>query len=268
MEPSDVANYPTRHGLMFALKGDLYVTRSLELYGEFSPAETRFFEQLVQPGMTVVEVGANIGAHTVPLARRCAPGPLYAFEPQQRVFQLLCANLVQNDVANAIALPEAVGAEAGFVRMPLLDYSLTGNFGGVSVLPPGAGTGVKTRLTTIDALGLAECHLIKIDVEGYEIEVLRGGRRTIARHRPMLYVENDRPAKQQEVISLIHKLGYRQYWHTPPLYDPANFNGRKDNIFEGLVSVNVFCVPAESADEVAGIAPIDPTNWKSPISKA
>src|SRR6185312_4051355 len=89
--------YQTCHGPMLALRGDQYVTRSLELYGEFSGLEARLFEQIVKPGVSVVEAGANIGAHTVHLARLCAPAPLYAFEPQQRVFQILCANLALND---------------------------------------------------------------------------------------------------------------------------------------------------------------------------
>ena len=58
---------------MIGLVGDRYITRSLEVYGEFSGAEWALFAQVVKPGMTVVEVGANIGAHSVPLARACFP---------------------------------------------------------------------------------------------------------------------------------------------------------------------------------------------------
>ena len=110
---SDLIRLETRHGPMLAFRHDAYITRSIELYGEFSGREWKLFEQLVEPGQTVVESGANIGAHTVPLARRCAPGPLYAFEPQQRVFQALCANLALNDITNVVASPDACGAEAG-----------------------------------------------------------------------------------------------------------------------------------------------------------
>src|ERR1700744_363587 len=99
----------TCHGPMLGLAGDLYITRSLEVYGEFSYGEWLLFSQIVKPGRAVVEIGANIGAHSVPLARACAPGPLYLFEPQQRGFQILCANLVLNGITNAIAYPEACG---------------------------------------------------------------------------------------------------------------------------------------------------------------
>ena len=94
-ESADTILVETRYGRMWALRGDAYITRCLEAYGEYCEAEADLFRSLIAPGMTVVEVGANIGAHTIMLARACAPGPLIAFEPQHRAFQLLCANLVE-----------------------------------------------------------------------------------------------------------------------------------------------------------------------------
>ena len=261
---SDLIRLETRHGPMLAFRRDAYVTRSLELYGEFSGREWKLFEQIVEPGQTVVEIGANIGAHTVPLARRCAPGPLYAFEPQQRVFQALCANLALNDIGNVIASPDACGAEPGQARIPPLDYGAPFNFGGVSLSPPEA-PGVPTRVIALDDLELPACHLLKIDVEGFEPQVLRGASRTIRRHRPRLYVENDRRENQQLVIDLIHALDYRMYWHAPPMFDPANFAGNPENVFGDIVSANLFAVPAELEDTVNAATPIDPANWRSPI---
>jgi FkbM family methyltransferase len=266
MSEPDTKTIPTRHGPMLALRGDQYVTRSLELYGEFSGLEQRLFEQLVEPGMTVVEVGANIGAHSVPLARSCAPGPLFVFEPQQRVFQILCANLALNGVTNVVAYPDASGAEPGWAMIPPINYAATGNFGGVSVQRPTAPSrGLPVRVTPVDSLKLRSCHLLKIDVEGFEVEVLQGARETIARCRPLLYVENDRAEHQQEVISLIDEMGYRQYWHTPPLFDPANPNGEQENAFPRLVSLNLLCVPKEVDRQILDVPPIDPKNWTCPV---
>ena len=59
----DVVMLSTRHGPMCALAGDAYVTRSLQLYGEYGHDEVDLFRQVVKPGMTAVEAGANIGAH-------------------------------------------------------------------------------------------------------------------------------------------------------------------------------------------------------------
>lgn len=266
MIADDTRIYETRHGQMLGLAGDRYVSRSLELYGEFSKGEWDLFAQFVKPGWTVVEVGSNIGTHTVPLAQACAPAPLYAFEPQQRVFQLMCANLALNGVLNAMALPDACGDHEGHVIVPSVNYAATGNFGGISVHGEDEDvSGVKTRLRTIDSLELPECHFIKIDVEGFEPSVLRGAARTIERRRPILYVENDRPANQQEVISLIHGMGYVLYWHCPALYDPGNFKNNPDNVFSGIASVNLFCLPREGDSRVANAPEIDPNDWRSPV---
>lgn len=266
MSTPDTKTLQTRFGPMMALAGDQYITGSLEAYGEFSIGEWELFDQLVRPGMTVVEVGANIGAHSVPLARKCFPGPLYLFEPQQRVFQLLCANLALNDIRNAVAYPEASSDAHGFVVVPPLDYSARSNFGGVSVRADAEGLqGLRVRATPLDSLNLAACHVLKVDVEGFEPQVLRGAAETIRRCRPVLYVENDRQANQQAVISLIADLGYTAYWHLPPLFSAKNFNGNPDDIFGNIVSVNLLALPTEKGVTIPGGMPIDPDNWTSPV---
>ncbi len=270
MTSSAVRTVSTRHGPMLVLGGDVYVSRSLLVYGEYCPMEARALEGMIQPGMTVIEVGANMGSHTVALARRCAPGLLYAFEPQPRVFQILCANLAMNDVANVRAYPDASGAAAGWAMLPQIDYGSVSNFGAVSLraetsVPPAE---YAVRVTPIDDLPLEACNLIKVDVEGWEAEVLAGAARTIARFRPLLYVENDRPDKQQALIDQIDALGYVQYWHAPPLYSPDNYNGVKHDIFGSVASCNMFCVPKEAGSDVQGLVRIDPANWTSPVGPA
>src|SRR5436190_22246330 len=86
-----------RHGRMLYLRNDQYIGRSLELYGEYGEMEARLFDQLLAPGQAVIEVGANIGAHTVHLAKLVGPtATVLAFEPQRAIFYLLCANLAPN----------------------------------------------------------------------------------------------------------------------------------------------------------------------------
>ncbi|MDB5476484.1 MAG: SAM-dependent methyltransferase [Phenylobacterium sp.] len=248
--------YPTRHGPMLAFTSDQLLTRTLEKQGEYAPHELSILLQMTRPGMTVVEIGANIGAHTVPLARKCAPGPLLAFEPQPRVFQVLCANLVRNDIGNVLAYPEACGDSEGWATMLMLDYDAAQNFGAASLQPLG-NPGVKVRVIPLDSLELPTLGLLKIDVEGFEPMVLRGARRTIARCRPVIYVENDRPEQQGEVISILTEMGYTLYWHTPQIAD--------EGVFERIVvSVNMLATPIERSIPISGAAAVDPNNWISP----
>ena len=73
----------TRFGPMIYNENDQYIGQSLASYGEFSFGETDLFDQLVSEGMFVIEIGANIGAHTIMLAQKVASaGRVIAFEPQ------------------------------------------------------------------------------------------------------------------------------------------------------------------------------------------
>ncbi|MFI4974392.1 MAG: FkbM family methyltransferase [Caulobacterales bacterium] len=268
-ETTDSVMVQTRYGRMLALRGDRYITRCLQAYGEYCEAEADLFRQIVGPGMTVVEAGANIGVHTLMLARACAPGRLIAFEPQQRVFQLLCANLALAEIGTVTALPEALGAQAGVAEMPPVDYAADGNFGSISPLAAGAGAwaeGRTVRVTPLDDLALTACDVLKVDVEGWEAQALRGARETIARCRPILYVENDRASHQAELIALIDELGYVQYWHVAPLFSPANFNGATQDFTGAVASLNMLCVPRERDWTVTGFERIDPLDWRSPLT--
>jgi FkbM family methyltransferase len=264
MSEAAVQTYQTRSGPMLALRTDFYITRSLEVYGEYCPAEWRMLKQLIRPGMTVVEVGANMGTHSVDMARACAPGAFFAFEPQPRIFQILCANLALNDIGNAFAYPEGCGEAEGEAVVPPTDYSQVGNFGGLALQPSGT-PGIKVRVRPLDDLELPDCGLLKVDVEGFEPQVLRGARRTVERCRPVIYIENDRAAQQQEVISLVAGMGYRLFWHAPRLFDPENFNGVQENVFGQVASVNMLCIPNERGTQVQGLQQVDPTNWTSPV---
>lgn len=234
-----------KHGFMSYLPNDRYIGQSLELYGEFSDQETGFLEKIVPPGGLMVEVGANFGAHTVPLSKHLgADGLLFALEPQSVIHDILVRNIRDNACDNVTALCVAAGEREGHARLPKVDYEdVVGNFGGMSL--EGPADGEEVSVVTIDWLHLDRCDLIKIDVEGLEASVIRGARKTICEFRPLLYVENDREDKSAELIALIQDFGYRLFWHLPPLYDAKNFRGSQLNVFPNTVSVNMLCVPAE-----------------------
>jgi FkbM family methyltransferase len=221
---------------------DRFIGRALDKYGEISRGEVMFLRQLIGPGMTVVDVGANIGVLTVPFARLVSPsGKVIAFEPQRIIYQMLCGNLALNALDNVVAYNMAVGRVAGTIAVPPVDYTQAGNFGGVSV--SAAAVGETVPLTTIDSLAVPRCDFMKIDVEGMELDVLEGARNTLQRFRPRLYVENDRAEKSPALIEHLLALDYQLYWHLPWLYSPDNFFRDQENIFAGIVSDNMVCVP-------------------------
>ncbi|PSB32470.1 FkbM family methyltransferase [Stenomitos frigidus] len=237
-----------RHGTFLYNRNDLYIGRSLELYGEWSEGEVALFQPLIRAGDVVVEVGANIGTHTVFFAKAVgAQGSVLAIEPQRIVYQTLCANLALNSLTNVHGYAIALGEAPGFAQIPALDYHQLNNYGGVSLSQhdrsqKAAGeqaVGERVQIATLDSFALPQCRLLKIDVEGMELAALKGATETIQRCQPILYLENDRQDKAAALIQYLVELGYELYWHCPPIYNPNNFLQNPQNVFGNTISVNM-----------------------------
>lgn len=234
---------------------DQYIGRALELYGEFSEGEVDMFRQMVRPGQVVLEIGANIGAHTVFFAQQVGSnGQVIAFEPQRVVFQTLCANVALNSLTNVFCFQQAVGEQAGTIIVPPLDYTKDNNFGGLAL--GSFQYGETVPVVTIDSLALNRCHMVKIDVEGMERAVIAGAVETLTRLKPLLYVENDRAEKSAELVRSIDSLGYAMYWHKPPLFNPQNFLQNPVNHYPNIVSKNMVCVHRSMAGHIDGFEPV------------
>lgn len=229
---------------------DQYVGRSFDHYRQFSEGELRFLLAGTASDHTVLDIGANIGAFTIPLAR--VAKKVIAIEPQRLVFQVLAANLALNGIWNVLALHSAAGAIDGqSVIVPPLDPMGRQNFGALEIDPAAKTGGEKVGSVTVDGLGLGPVHLMKIDVEGMERDVLMGARGTIMEHRPALYLENDRADKSADLIRTVEEMGYVAYWHLPPLFSAQNPAGNAENLFPGIVSVNMICWHKENIPEFA-----------------
>jgi FkbM family methyltransferase len=256
---SDRLNYKivrARHGWMLANPNDIYIGQALLEYGEYNELEAEILHQsLLKPGR-IVEVGANVGSHTIGLAKAAAARgeKMEVFEPQPVIFQNLCANLALNGLQNVRAWPFACGDEAGTVSFAEQNYGRLGNFGVVEMSHAQASPGRVSvpRVRLDDVLGEEAVALIKIDVEGSELAVLRGTDNTLKRWRPILYVENDRVAQSKALIEWLWSREYRLFWHLPPLFNPNNFFGQTTNRYGNAPSSNMLCMPKELDDKVSG----------------
>jgi FkbM family methyltransferase len=231
-----------RDGWMVYNKNDQYIGASIERYGEFSYGEMELLQQIIAPGSYVVEVGANIGAHTLGFSKRVgSSGRVFAYEPQRIIFQTLCANMSINSCLNVYCFEQAASSEKGLITIPDLDYSQPANFGGISIEGYSTGRPVNAVVLDEELQDIPYLNLLKVDVEGMELKVLAGARKLILKHKPVLYVENDRLEKSQALIEFIQSMEYRLYWHIPALYNPNNYANEKENIFGNLASFNMCC---------------------------
>ena len=97
-----------RDGLMVYNKNDLFIGKSIKEYGEWSQDEIDLCKQILNPRDVVIEVGSNIGSHTLALSKIVNQGVVYAFEPQNVVFQNLCANISINSRTNCFCFQTAL----------------------------------------------------------------------------------------------------------------------------------------------------------------
>jgi FkbM family methyltransferase len=168
-----------------------YMGQLLIEFAAYEPETVAVFRAVVQRGMVVADIGANIGYHTVILARLVGRnGAVYAFEPDSENYQQLVANVRRNRCAQArcaaVALSATRGTQTLYVGEDNVNSSLRPNLhrGKLSVA---------VETTTLDAYVVSErlnrLDLLKIDVEGAERLVLEGGAHSVEKFRPMLVVE-------------------------------------------------------------------------------
>lgn len=256
-----------KYGYVLYNKHDRYIGKSIETYGEYSEAEIILLKQICQQGDVILEVGSNIGAHTIALSQFVGnSGKIYAFEAQRVIFQTLCANMALNSITNVECYHMAVASQKGFLKIPEIRYDIEYNFGGMGI--DKFQEGEKVPLVSLDSLvDVSRVNLIKVDVEGMESQVLTGAKQMIARYKPFLYVENDRVDKSKRLIELIDSFGYRMFWHLPPLFNPHNYAECSDNIFPGIVSVNMLCFHKSVRFDPPGLTELSDSTFH-PISES
>jgi FkbM family methyltransferase len=201
------------YGFTFAIPAnDTAVGRCLRDYGEFGRIGWTLCAELAA-GRVFVDVGANIGGYALPVARRASA--VVAIEAQAGIAELLRRNVEANGLGNITVVEAAAGREAGVAEFPVVDLASRANFGAV-----GQGTAAgKTRPTpvvTLDDVAPADTAVVKIDVEGAELDVLAGARRLLDETRPFWLVE----ANGEGLLERLTDAGYRCWWFWDPFVTP------------------------------------------------
>ncbi|UWQ94051.1 FkbM family methyltransferase [Rhodobacteraceae bacterium M385] len=197
----------------------------------FEPEELTLIHSYLPKGGTFLDIGANVGNHSLYAGLFCDAGRIIPFEPNPLAYRLLVLNLVMNGLNDRTTF-DYVGFGASDVDGE--GFSMTErrkNLGAARMVP---GEGEIATLRPDDFLTDETPDFIKIDVEGMEMSVLRGLQKTIRRTRPVLLVEVDR--------NNIHDFADWRLANGFAL--PASIKHYKDNR-------NFLCVPEERADDIA-----------------
>ncbi|MBS0658683.1 MAG: FkbM family methyltransferase [Verrucomicrobia bacterium] len=179
--------------------------------GDWFEAEIRFIRRWLQPGMRVVDIGANFGVYTLTAASRVGrEGRVWAFEPGAFPRSCLAQSLALNGFENVELRSEAVSERTGRAS---LDAT-----GGAELARLGSegAAGEPVVVTTLDA-AFAACRsepfdLLKLDAEGEEPRILRGARRFLAERDPLILCEWPlEPSRRSELLSELRELGLRLF---------------------------------------------------------
>jgi FkbM family methyltransferase len=214
-----------RGGIVWDLDLDEGIDLSIYLLGAYEPRTGRAYARLLRPGAVVFDIGANIGAHTLPFARLVGPaGSVHAFEPTDYAFAKLRRNIALNPpLAPAIRAHQMFLVETRHAALPAGVYSSW------PVAEAGGETheehcgAMKTtreaRVGTADdfcaANGIDRIDLVKIDVDGHEAAVIRGFRESLRRFLPDILIEiapfihdANGASELDEIVGFFAGLGY------------------------------------------------------------
>lgn len=217
-------------GNFMLLVNDTVISKSLYLDGVWESHILQIAKLLLQDVANpwVLDIGANLGAFTVPIAKYIAPqnGVLTAFEPQRVVYYQLCGNIFLNRLDNCYAHNFALGADDMEIDIPELDFNHAANVGGFSLKEEYRVRHTDMHFSQhrhhikqikldnltppIDSVKLS---LIKIDVEGWELSVLQNGLNFLAQHGyPPILFEAWHTAfleEREALLTFLQQLGYQ-----------------------------------------------------------
>jgi FkbM family methyltransferase len=207
------------HGLMIVNRfdyNDKFVGHGQCLldHGNMSTVEAQACYNVVKHinDAVIVDVGSNIGTFTTWMARAFPMGKIYAFEPQREIFQMLCGNVAINNFYNVYAYNMALGSMSSKVEYREPDYFEPTDFGTFSLLKQQeTGNTTVIDLTTLDSFvedyKISKIDLLKIDVEGMDLDVLKGSKQVIEKFSPVIFIEcTDQNIKT--MVDFVENLNY------------------------------------------------------------
>jgi len=241
----------TKVGEMLVYKNDNIISYSLALFGEYCDAEVDIMSRYLTPESIYVDVGTNIGYHALAVHQRVGC-QVRGFEPHPNHFAIAAYNCKDKPIR---IYNTAVGNSNGVINIKDFDPEKSGNFGEVSISEEGT---VEVSLIKLDELEeLTHCDLIKIDVEGHELDVLQGATRLLNANRPVVFYEAIEPNSYGPCFEYLRDMQYKQYWVTcrnKPL--APTYKQSDENPFDMYGVSNILAVPAEKM-QPTDLAPVE-----------
>lgn len=224
-----------------------HLGNSIFFRGNYEQWDVQAAKSLIKPNDVIVEVGSNIGIWTILFCKWLPAGLVYAIEPSS-FFELLKKNLALNNFQNVVVEKIAIGSTEWPYKIIYENHRNAGmNYLVNSPLTTSDGI-IESLDHYISTREISKIDFLKLDVEGMELEVLQGGVVTIAKHRPVLFIELEEKnlsrynSTTQNVLDLLESLGYSEFYISST-YGKLNLIDKKD-ILKLKAGINIFCIPS------------------------
>jgi protein O-GlcNAc transferase len=213
--------------------------------------EIRFLRRMLEPGCTAIDVGANYGVYTLCMAKAVgAAGFVWAFEPASSTAALLGQGIAANGFGHVIVERSALSSECGAGFLTLNNHSeLNSLIGSKSGAQASEGVSVVTLDECLRRYAWKDVDFLKIDAEGEEANILKGGRKFLAELSPLIQYEvKAGAALHLELVRDFTELGYRSYRLVPGLgiLVPFDIRSAPDDYL-----LNLFCCKPSRAAQLA-----------------
>lgn len=159
-------------------------------------------------------------------------GRVYAFEPQRVIHQILCGNIMLNNIFNVYAQNSCIGQKRGKTKIAdlYIDEKYTNINVGVFSIKENPGE-YEVDIISVDDLNLKRCNFIKCDTEGMGLDMLIGAENTIKKFLPVMYIEQESGSNGRQIIDFLHSLNYSVYKHNVNYFNKDNYFRSKYNGF-------------------------------------
>jgi FkbM family methyltransferase len=232
----------TRVGTIAVYKNDNVISYALRLYGEYCHAEIEIMSNFLNEKSLYVDIGTNIGYHVLGIHKNTGAKCL-GFEPHPNHFAVASYNC--QDYTDIALVNAAVSDSAGDVILTDFDVDKVTNYGEVKSPDDAEQKTITSPSVKLDDINLSGCTLIKIDVEGNELRVLKGAEQTIEKFKPVILYEAMDVEVWKECVSFMISKGYKQYWvvsKTTPMGE--TFKPKTEiNPFGHSSVPSVLCIP-------------------------
>lgn len=223
----------------YVYRNDNIIGISVRHYGEYSELELALLRNFMHCDSTIVyDIGANIGIHTQGFSKTSKH--VYAFEPNSVNYKLLGINTFNNK--NVSIYNCAISDTNGTITVEKLDLNDVDNYGEVCVSDSGETVDCYTIDSLVKSNKIQSPHVIKIDVEGHELNVFKGMIDTIKNNLPVILYEAMH-CDLKGIYDILNMFGYNLFYFPVPNYNNDNFYKNKTNIFGMGGVLNILAVP-------------------------